>query len=62
MAEVALKSKLWWEFGKPLTRIHFDPVVSTAAGVGWLESSMVDGAVECHELINAVADPFQRPT
>lgn len=59
MAEVALESQLGREFGKSVTRIHLDPIISTAAGVGWLESAVERGAVESNEFVKTVSDAFE---
>lgn len=56
MAEVALESKLGWELGKTVARVHFKPVISSATGVGGLEGAVVDRAVESDELVETVSE------
>ena len=62
MAEVGLETKLGWEFRKSVSRIHFNPVVSTAASVRRLESTMVSWAVKGHKLVYAIADTLEGTT
>ena len=59
VAEVGLETKLRWELGKSVTRIHLDTVISTTTSVGWLEGSVESRAVEGDELIKAVADALE---
>jgi hypothetical protein len=59
VAEVGLRTKLWWELGQALTRIHLDAVISSTTGVGGLESSVVSRAMEGDELIEAVTDTLK---
>ena len=60
VAEVGLKTKLGWEFGKAVTRIHFNPVISTTAGVWRLEGAVISRAVECDEFEDSIADTLER--
>ncbi len=59
VAEVGLSTKLGWEFGEPIARIHLDTVISTTTCVGWLESSVESGAVEGDELIEAITNTLE---
>jgi hypothetical protein len=60
VAEVGLKTKLGWELGKAVTRIHFNPVISTAAGVRWFEGAVISRAVESDEFVESIADTLER--
>lgn len=62
MAEVGLGSKLGWELGETVARIHFDTVVSATTGVGGLEGSVVSWAVEGDELVETVAHALEGTT
>jgi len=62
VAEVGFEAKLGWELRKSIPRIHFNPVVSTASSVRWLESAVMSWAVEGHKLKNAVADTLESTT
>jgi hypothetical protein len=62
VAEVGLETKLGWEFRKSVSRIHFNAVISTAASVRRLKSTMVGWAVEGHKLVYAIADTLEGTT
>lgn len=59
MHEVGLGTKLGWELGEAVARIHFDAVVSTTAGVGWLECAVESRAVECYQLVESVTNTLE---
>ena len=56
MTEVGLESELGWELGQSVTWVHFDPVISTATSVGWLEGAVEIWSVEGHQLAESVSD------
>lgn len=59
VVEVGLSTKLGWELGETIARIHLDPVISTTTSVGWLESSVESRAMEGHEFVETVADTLE---
>lgn len=59
MTEVGLKSKLGWELGKAVTRVHFDTVVIATTSVGWLEGSVEIRSVESHQFAESVSDALK---
>ena len=56
MLEVTLSTKLCWEFGKTISRIHLDTIIISTRSVGWLEGAVMGRAVESDELKEAISD------
>ena len=60
MAKVTLETKLRRELRESFARIHLDTVISTAAGVGWLEGAVESRAVEGEKFVDSVSNTLER--
>ena len=59
---VCISTQGWWKLGETVMWVHLNAVILTTAHVWWLECAVESWAVECEQLVEAVAKTFECTT